>query len=125
MLDAIFKTVFSTLSVSLIVYIISKVVVRFTLPIELKTRLDKFESKFDEFSKKYSEGSERNKASQVAMFTMQDIQFDAMKSTNGAIRELAKSVCNGNKEDAIRLCNESDNDISKGKEIRRSVSIGV
>ena len=124
MVDAILKTVISSLVLSLLVWVLSKVVLRFVLPQELKTRLDKFESKFDDFLETYKEGAERNKSSQKALFTMQSIQFDAMKNTNGAIRELAKSVCNGNKEYAIKMCDDSDEEIKNGKGIHRNTSIG-
>lgn len=107
-----------------ITWVIGKMVIRFVLPKELNNRMSQLEAKFDSFLLKYDDGASRNKKSQMALFRIQDYQFDVMKAQTGAVRELAKSVCNGNKAEALRLCEESEDYIKNGKDIHRSVAIG-
>ncbi len=110
---------------ALVSWVVSKIVLRFVLPKELKDRMTVMETKFDAFLEKYDSGTKRNKESQNALFLMQDYQFDAMSGMNLSIRELAKSVCNGNKEDALRFCDDVDNNIGKGKNIQRKILMGT
>jgi len=106
---------------ALLSWIAGKIVVRFILPAELQNRMSVLEKKFDGFITRYDEGAERNKKSQQALFKIQDYQFDVMKAHTGAVRELAKSVCNGNKPFALELCDDADEKIEEGRKVHRDI----
>jgi hypothetical protein len=77
--------------------------------------LSALNKKVDTLSNSYAEGVINSKKSQRTMFLVQDKQFEAMTLQTGAIREVAHSVCNGNKENAMKLCDEADATIDAGR----------
>jgi hypothetical protein len=85
----------------------------------LKGSIKTVNDKVDTFSKSYHEGAVKNHRSQVTMFEVQDLQFSVMSRLTGAIREIGRSVCNGNKNKALSLCDDADEQVEKGKSLQR------
>lgn len=97
----------------------NKVKKHYLRPVETETGLAAIEKKLDDFMEHYSAGVAHNRESQRVLFTVQDRQFKVMRSQTGAIKELSKSVCNGNKEEALRLCSEADAYCANGEDLQK------
>jgi hypothetical protein len=114
----------------IVIYLWNKLVKQATLPASTAKKLEEFRSeilikvaelgkKIEDFTKMYKEGAERNRKSQRTLFEVQDLQFSVMSYQIGALRELAHSVCNGNKESAMKLCDEADKTIAEGQSLQK------
>jgi len=79
--------------------------------------------KFDNFSKNYQDGAAKNKQFEIVLLQTSDFQFKALTSQTGSIRKLAESVCNGNKPEAMRLCDEADNYCKEGQDLKQQFLI--
>jgi uncharacterized membrane-anchored protein YhcB (DUF1043 family) len=80
-------------------------------------------TKFDTFSKYCADSSENNKQFQTLMFKSSDYTLQALTAQTGGIRTLADSVCNGNKPDAMKLCDEADALCKEGQRIKQDYLI--
>jgi hypothetical protein len=80
-------------------------------------------TKLDTISKNYAASSENNKQFQTLMFKSSDYTLQGLTAQTGAIRTLADSVCNGNKPDAMKLCDEADAFCKEGQRIKQDYLI--
>jgi hypothetical protein len=114
----------------IVIYFWNKLVKRATLPASTAKNLEEFRSevlgkvaelseKIEDFTKMYKDGVERNRKSQRTLFEVQDLQFSVMSYQTGALRELAHSVCNGNKDAAMKLCDDADKTIAEGQSFQK------
>jgi hypothetical protein len=55
----------------------------------------------------------------TTLFRIEDNLLESMIKQNGGIRELSKSVCNGNKEEALRMCDEADELCEQGRKTQK------
>lgn len=99
-------------------------------PIKTKIRLEdineamlkglaEVNQKVDKLSEEFKKDAKVDSQSRRVLFSVQDLQFSVMSHQTGAIRELAKSVCNGNKESALHLCDEADKANAEGKSLQK------
>jgi P pilus assembly chaperone PapD len=77
-------------------------------PFAIAKRLDELKDKVDSI----------NDAIRTS-FMIQDKLFEATMKQNGGIRELSRSVCNGNKEEALKMCDDADNLCEEGIKIQK------
>ena len=92
-------------------------------PAKVERALSELTVKLDVMIASYTDGATKNKASQRTLFTVQDRQFKVMRAQTGAIRELAKTVCNGNKASALALCDQADEMCANGEDIQKEYLI--
>lgn len=92
-------------------------------PAKVEKALEELTRKLDTMIATYADGAAKNKMSQRTLFTVQDRQFKVMRAQTGAIRELAKTVCNGNKASALSLCDQADEMCANGEDIQREYLI--
>ena len=92
-------------------------------PAKVEHALAELARKLDTMIESYAEGAAKNKMSQRTLFTVQDRQFKVMRAQTGAIRELAKTVCNGNKASALELCDQADAMCANGEDIQKDYLI--
>lgn len=92
-------------------------------PAKLERSVAEMSAKLDAMIETYVDGERKNLASQRTLFTVQDRQFKVMRSQTGAIRELSKSVCNGNKDAALVLCDQADAMCADGEDIQKDYLI--
>jgi hypothetical protein len=90
-------------------------------PDKINKQLIEINAKVDAFSASYLRGSERSKQFQTYLFESSDCSFTALSYQTGSIRHLAESVCNGNKEEALRLCDEADAQCKKGQDLKNKL----
>jgi len=91
---------------------------------ELGERIQNLQNTFSEFVGKYEKNAKDNKESQRVLFTVQDKQFSVMGYQTAAIREVTKSVCNGNKDRALQLCDDADIETKNGRDIHKDYLLG-
>lgn len=92
-------------------------------PKKLEQGFEMLSTKLDQLTAIYAQEAERNRLAQQVLFTVQDTQFKIMRSQTGAIREVAHSVCNGNKVRAMDLCDEADHLCEEGEKTQSSYLI--
>jgi hypothetical protein len=90
---------------------------------EVRIGLSDVNDKIDKLAESYQKGADRNKKSQQTMFRVQDLQFSAMSSLSGGVRELAHSICNGNKDRAMSFCDEVDSTVAEGHKMQNEYLI--
>jgi len=129
-LKDVISPVAASLATLLVIFLWNKIVKRVVLPVSTAKKLEEFRSevlgkvadlsqKVEDFTKIYKEGVERNRKSQITLFEVQDLQFSVMSYQIGALRELAHSVCNGNKDAAMKLCDDADTAIAEGRGLQK------
>jgi hypothetical protein len=86
---------------------------------DIKQNNDMLSKKIDNLSEAYAIGVKNSKEAQVVLFTVQDYQFGVLDKQNDALRELAKSVCNGNKADALQMLDDASTLSELGRNAQR------